>query len=113
MGVPHDCNVVPDDPNSSVHGAHSFHHSDGTQELLIGEAVQDELAVEVLASYTGVVEADMLNFINQRTFLCVAPQLTSSKSVIQSTTEATNELSTFHYAYRRGLNPRRLMAPDV
>merc|ERR1712216_274807 len=55
----------------------------------------------------------MFEIIIKRTFLCKAPKLMSSESVIQSTTEATNELSNFHFSYLRGPNPRRQLAADV
>lgn len=47
-----------------------------------------------------------------RTFLCIAPQLRASESVVQSTTEATEATSKYHYAYDRGINPRRYFYDD-
>jgi len=48
--------------------------------------------------------------VEQRSFLCVAPELRTSNSVVQSTTEATEPQSKHHYAYYRGVNPRRYLA---
>jgi hypothetical protein len=55
--------------------------------------------------------ADILSdIVVERTFVCSAPRLLPATTVAQSTTEAINEDSTMHYAYRRGLNPRRCMS---
>lgn len=47
-----------------------------------------------------------------RTFICTVPLLADGTSVIQSTTEAVTDASEFHFAYRRGLNPRRCSPAD-
>jgi len=47
-----------------------------------------------------------------RTFICSVPSLAEAKSVIQSTTEATNDASKFHFSHNRGMNPRRYIQTE-
>merc|ERR1712032_1501875 len=125
--VPLECSVLPDDTNAGLQGADSPNRSDGAQENIISEVAKDMLANKASTGYTGDAnvaqtapttcassyQVGMLELIIKRTFLCEAPQLKSSKSVNQSTTEATNELSIYHFSHSRGGNPRRPMARDV
>eukprot|EP00928_Gymnodinium_smaydae_P084565 TRINITY_DN67827_c0_g1_i1.p1 TRINITY_DN67827_c0_g1~~TRINITY_DN67827_c0_g1_i1.p1 ORF type:complete len:585 (-),score=42.15 TRINITY_DN67827_c0_g1_i1:286-2040(-) len=52
-------------------------------------------------------EYENTELVIERTFISSVPVLKDSKSVVQSTTEAVEDTSAFHYSSFRGRNPRR------
>jgi len=90
-------------------------------QLLISESVE-YLVDEVLArmskksrpyarrSEREAIDAHTCRFVHKRTFICKAPNLITSRSVAQSTTEAVRSSSSSsrgYWARARGINPRR------
>jgi len=73
------------------------------------QGYSDGLEGEADAGTIDTNNGDVLQVIAKRTFLCVAPQLRESHTVIQSTTEAQTAQSQSHYSHFRGINPRRLV----
>jgi len=107
---------LPDGPDYVLQGGHSSDCSDGIQGQVIEQAATVQLATGAAGAAQAVsksvpfhFQVDMSDFTVDRTFLCESPNLKSSKSVNQSTTEAATEISNFHYSHHRGQNPRRVM----